>query len=179
MRRRVDRAAARAARSACGWPIRLTHEQVTYFQTTRLRDFAPDRFPIWIWHGAEEFYGFPVFGNLATKAAKEVCGDDVDLATWDRVPDAERVRRVGEFVEEILPGYGGPELFTRCCLYDLPPDRDFVVDRVPGHPQRPGLHRRRSRGQVRRGARTDPRRPLHRRRHRPADRRRSPPTARP
>ena len=38
-----------------------------------------------------------------------------------------------EFVEQIVPGYGGPELYTRCCLYDMPPDRDFVVDALPGH----------------------------------------------
>ncbi|MDT4948918.1 MAG: hypothetical protein QOJ37_1513 [Pseudonocardiales bacterium] len=116
------------------WPIRLTQEQVTYFATTHLRDFTPDRFPIWIWHGDEEFYGFPVYGEMATKAAKELCGPSVSLDEWSWEPDRERVRRVGEFVEGILPGYSGPELYTRCCLYDMPPDRDFVVDRLPGHP---------------------------------------------
>jgi monomeric sarcosine oxidase len=116
------------------WPIQLTHEQVTYLGTSRPQDFATDRFPIWIWHGDEEFYGFPVYGEQATKAAKELCEPGVDLATWDREPDAERVRRVQEFVEEILPGYGGPELYTRSCLYDMPPDRDFVIDTLPGHP---------------------------------------------
>ncbi len=116
------------------WPIRLTHEQVTYFATTKLRDFTPDRFPVWIWHGAEEFYGFPVHGEVATKAAQEVCGESVSLHAQSWEPDRARVRRVAEFVEEILPGYGGPELYTRCCLYDMPPDRDFVIDRLPGHP---------------------------------------------
>jgi glycine/D-amino acid oxidase-like deaminating enzyme len=116
------------------WPIELTHEQVTYLATPRPQDFAMDRFPIWIWHGDEEFYGFPVYGETATKAAKELCEPGVDLATWDRRPDRARVQRVQEFVEEILPGYGGPELYTRSCLYDMPPDRDFVVDGVPGHP---------------------------------------------
>lgn len=116
------------------WPIRLTQEQVTYFATTHLRDFTPDRFPIWIWHGDEEFYGFPVFGEVATKAAKELCGPSVTLDEWSWEPDRERIRRVAEFVEGILPGYAGPELYTRCCLYDMPPDRDFVIDRLPGHP---------------------------------------------
>lgn len=67
-------------------------------------------------------------------AAKELCGSDIDLDTWDRQPDQERVERVAEFVEGILPGYSGPHLYTRCCLYDMPPDRDFVLDRLPGHP---------------------------------------------
>ncbi len=117
------------------WPIRLTQEQVTYFATTHLREFAPDRFPIWIWHGDEEFYGFPVHGEVATKAAHELCGPAVTLDERSWEPDRERVRKVADFVEGILPGYGGPELYTRCCLYDMPPDRDFVIDRLPGHPR--------------------------------------------
>ncbi len=47
------------------WPIRLTQEQVTYYATPNLRAFAPERFPIWIWHGNEEYYGFPIHGEVA------------------------------------------------------------------------------------------------------------------
>jgi sarcosine oxidase len=119
------------------WPIRLTQEQVTYYATPNLADFAPDRFPIWLWHGDgdDEYYGFPVYGEVATKAAQDLGGPEarVEDAPW--TPDAARVRRVAEFAESILPGYTGPELYTRCCLYDMPPDRDFVVDFVPGQPR--------------------------------------------
>ncbi len=117
------------------WPIRLTQEQVTYYATPNLRAFAPDRFPIWIWHGDEEFYGFPVYGEVATKAAQDLGGPAVDVGPSSWEPDPERVRKVAEFVDEVLPGYGGPELYTRCCLYDMPPDRNFVIDHVPGHPR--------------------------------------------
>jgi monomeric sarcosine oxidase len=117
------------------WPIRLTHEQVTYFATPNLRDFAPGRFPIWIWHGEDEYYGFPVYGEVATKAAQERLGPAIELGerAWER--DPERVREVSDFVDAVLPGFGGRELYTRSCLYDMPPDRDFVVDLVPGHPR--------------------------------------------
>ncbi len=117
------------------WPIRLTQEQVTYYATPNLRAFAPERFPIWIWHGDEEYYGFPVHGEVATKAAQDLGGPavTVDSRSWE--PDVERVERVTRFAEDLLPGYTGPELYTRCCLYDMPPDRDFVIDRVPGHPR--------------------------------------------
>ncbi|MFN2562038.1 MAG: N-methyl-L-tryptophan oxidase [Jatrophihabitans sp.] len=116
------------------WPIRLTQEQVTYFSTAHPRRFTPERFPIWIWHGQEEYYGFPVYGEVATKAAQEICGESVGLDAQSWVPDRARIDRVSDFVESVLPGYSGPELYTRCCLYDMPPDRDFVVDRLPGHP---------------------------------------------
>jgi monomeric sarcosine oxidase len=119
------------------WPIRLTQEQVTYYATPNLAEFAPDRFPIWLWHGDgdDEYYGFPVYGEVATKAAQDLGGPEarVEDAPW--TPDAARVRRVAAFAESILPGYTGPELYTRCCLYDMPPDRDFVVDFVPGQPR--------------------------------------------
>jgi glycine/D-amino acid oxidase-like deaminating enzyme len=26
-------------------------------------------------------------------------------------------------------------LRTRACVYDMPPDRDFILDQVPGHPR--------------------------------------------
>jgi monomeric sarcosine oxidase len=114
------------------WPIRLTQEQVTYYATPHLREFAPDRFPIWIWHGDAEYYGFPVFGEVATKAARDLGGPDAGLDRSSWVPDATRVREVTAFLDRVLPGYAGPELYTRCCLYDMPPDRDFVVDMLPG-----------------------------------------------
>jgi glycine/D-amino acid oxidase-like deaminating enzyme len=116
------------------WPIRLTHEQVTYFQTPNLAAFAPSRFPVWVWHGdgEDEYYGFPVYGEVATKAAQDLGGRETSLDAWPAPPDAERVARVARFCEEILPGYTGPELRTRSCLYDMPPDRDFVVDLLPG-----------------------------------------------
>ena len=119
------------------WRIRLTQEQVTYFATPNLRAFAPDRFPIWIWHGEgdEEYYGFPVYGEVATKAAQDLGGPEVGLEATAWEPDPARVERVRRFLDEVLPGYAGPELYTRCCLYDMPPDRDFVIDRLPGEPR--------------------------------------------
>jgi monomeric sarcosine oxidase len=117
-------------------PIRLIRQQVTYFQTTQLARFAPDRFPIWLWHGEHEYYGFPVFGEVATKGAREnLDGPQIDMGTWDRVPDAEQVEDVARFCESILPGFTGPVLRTRACVYDMPPDRDFILDQVPGHPR--------------------------------------------
>jgi sarcosine oxidase len=36
------------------------------------------------------------------------------------------------FLERYLPGAVGPELYTRVCCYDFPPDRDFIADYLPG-----------------------------------------------
>ena len=113
-------------------PITLSQEQVTYFATPNLRDFAPSRFPVWIWHGTPLVYGFPVYGEVATKAAIDFGGRLVDLDAREWPPDEDRIRRVEAFLAERLPGALGPRLRTRTCLYDMPPDRDFLLDRLPG-----------------------------------------------
>ena len=72
------------------FPLTVTQEQVTYWATPHLREFAPDRFPIWIWHGGASgyFYGFPVYGEVATKAGEDVGGDVVtgDTRTFEPNP---------------------------------------------------------------------------------------------
>ena len=36
-------------------------------------------------------------------------------------------------MQEHLPGGFGPYIRQRTCLYTMTPDRDFVIDLVPGH----------------------------------------------
>lgn len=114
-------------------PLTVTEEQVTYFATPRLREFMPDRFPIWISHGDESFYGFPVYGEVATKAGLDIGGDEVtvDSRRWE--PNPRPFDKLVNYLESSIPGFLGPVLFTRTCLYTMPPDRNFVIDRVPNH----------------------------------------------
>ncbi|SDU73553.1 N-methyl-L-tryptophan oxidase [Jiangella alkaliphila] len=117
------------------WPITLSQEQVSYFATPNLRDFAPDRFPMWIWHGEAFFYGFPVYGEVAVKAARDLSGRFVTQETRSDVPDPAATEEVAAFLRDRLPGAAGPELVSKTCVYDLPPDREFILDHVPGHPR--------------------------------------------
>jgi sarcosine oxidase len=116
-------------------PLTVTQEQVTYYGTPNLYDFAPDRFPVFMWHGAHNFYGFPVYGEVATKLGQHMGGHEVTASTRDFVPDPVRQERQREFLADHLPGFLGPELYTKTCLYTIPPDQNFVLDTVPGHPQ--------------------------------------------
>jgi sarcosine oxidase len=118
-------------------PLTVTQEQVTYFQTPYLREFAPERFPIWIWHGGARdcFYGFPVYGEVATKAGQDVGGDVVTAETRTFEPNPRAAADLRRFMERYIPRSLGPELYTKTCLYTLTPDRDFVIDRLPEHPQ--------------------------------------------
>lgn len=117
------------------WPITVTQEQITYFATPHLREFAPDRFPVWIWRAAEEFYGFPVYGEVATKAGQDTGGDEVTAETRTFEPNPRAHERLIRFLETYIPRFLGPELYTKTCLYTMPPDRHFVIDSAPSFPQ--------------------------------------------
>jgi sarcosine oxidase len=119
------------------YPLTITQEQVTYWATPYLRDFAPERFPIWIWHGGtgSYFYGFPVYGEVATKAGEDVGGQVVtpDSRTFER--DERAHGNLTGFLERYIPGFLGPVLYTKTCLYTMTPDRNFVIERLPEEPR--------------------------------------------
>lgn len=114
-------------------PLTVTQEQVTYFATPHLADFAPERFPIWIWMDEPCFYGFPVYGEPATKAAQDVGGEEVTAETRSFEPNPANARRVESFLQKYIPTALGPVLYTKTCLYTMPPDRDFVIDTIPDY----------------------------------------------
>jgi sarcosine oxidase len=114
-------------------PINLTvtQEQVTYYASREVEAFSPERFPVWIWMGEPSFYGFPAFGEAGAKIGCDVGGPEVtaDTRTFEPVYSG----LLDAFMRERLPGGFGPYLRQKSCLYAMPPDRDFVVDLVPGH----------------------------------------------
>jgi sarcosine oxidase len=119
-----------------GWdlPLTITQEQVTYFAPTRLEDFAPGRFPVWIWMDDPSFYGVPVYGERGVKVGQDVGGARVtaDERTFD--VDEAALERVTSFLERCIPSARGSILYTKPCLYTMPPDRDLIVGRLPDYP---------------------------------------------
>ncbi len=114
-------------------PLRVMQEQVTYFAPDRPSDFAPGRFPVWIWQDELCFYGFPTYGEPTVKAARDVSELPTDPDARTFVPDPGRLAELQAFMAATVPG-SGPALRTVTCQYTLTPDRDFVLDVVPGHP---------------------------------------------
>jgi sarcosine oxidase len=116
-------------------PLTVLQEQVTYYSIPHLAEFAPSRFPVFMWHGGHNFYGFPVYGEVATKLGQHMGGHETTAEGRTFVPDEARRTRYAEFVDRHLPRFGGPELYTKTCLYTVPPDQNFVLDTLPEHPQ--------------------------------------------
>jgi sarcosine oxidase len=116
-------------------PLEVTKEQVMYFRAPDLRRFAFSSFPIWIWMDDPSFYGFPVFGESdAVKITQDTGGKAVDPNTRGFEEDPDITARVTGFLERYLPSALGPVQRLKTCLYALTPDRDFIIDTLPEHP---------------------------------------------
>ena len=113
-------------------PLEVTLEQVVYMEAGEPALFHPSRFPIWIWMDEPSFYGFPIFGEPAVKIAWDRCEIVTDPENRSFEPRDDVIEAVREFAAKHLPGAVGPVRLAKTCLYTLTPDRDFVVDRVPG-----------------------------------------------
>jgi monomeric sarcosine oxidase len=137
-RRLIIAAGAWSNRALAGFgielPLTITQEQVTYFASPHLADFQPDRFPIWIWMDDPCFYGFPVFGEAGPKVGQDAGGPEVTAETRSFEVDQPAFQRVREFLRQYIPTALGPVIYTKSCLYTLTPDRDFVIDAIPEHP---------------------------------------------
>ncbi|MEP9365362.1 FAD-dependent oxidoreductase [Nocardioides sp. CN2-186] len=114
-------------------PLTVTLEQATYFAPEEPDDFAPERMPLWIWMDEPSFYGFPCYGEATIKAAQDCGGPEVDPDARGTDPSEQMLGLLAGHVGQMLPG-SGPVVRSLRCQYTLTPDRDFVMDRVPGHP---------------------------------------------
>lgn len=114
--------------------LTITQEQVTYYRTSHAADFMPDRFPVWIWMDEPSFYGFPSFGEPGPKMAQDVGGRRVTPDTRTFETDVATLARTEAFLAKYIPTMLGERLYTKTCLYDLPPDRNFVLGSLPQQP---------------------------------------------
>ncbi len=113
--------------------LAVTREQVLYLEPQDAAAFAPERFPVWIWMQEPCYYGFPVFGEPAVKVAQDGGGAETTADGRSFEPDGANRARLVEFMRATFPRSVGRERLVKTCLYTLPPDRDVVLDRLPGH----------------------------------------------
>ncbi len=79
-------------------------------------------------------YGFPVYGEAAVKIARDMRGRFISSSERTFLPDDTEPLVLRDFLREHLPSAAGPLLMSKTCVYDMPADREFVLDTVPGHP---------------------------------------------
>jgi len=119
-------------------PIRLTRQYLLYFANLQASSFALHKFPAFL---ADNLYGFPLHNTCAPngpcwlKATSHDFGVPVDP---DAAPvvDTEAIASIVERLCKLLPALQQAELIrVEACMYDVSPDEDFILDRLPYDPR--------------------------------------------
>jgi sarcosine oxidase len=110
-----------------------TRQEVFYFGVPPGDDrFQSPAMPVWV-DFAEEIYGIPDFKGRGFKVAPDRHGPLVDPDSLERVPSAETMARVHEFVGRRFPALkDAPIVASEVCQYENTSNGDFLIDRHPG-----------------------------------------------
>jgi sarcosine oxidase len=115
-------------------PLRVTRQVMAWFQPHDLAPFAAGHFPVFLLespHGVH--YGFPPFANGTIKVAKHHHADEtVDPDRFDRAVSAADEALIRAALADHIPAANGALAAAQTCLYTVTPDRDFLIDRLPG-----------------------------------------------
>jgi sarcosine oxidase len=117
-------------------PVQAERVPLFWLEPTEPDEFAPDRFPIYLWEMApgDLFYGFPHVEWPGVKVACHHSGQFCDPDEVDRTVTEADELRLRRAIETRIPGLNGPVVSSLVCLYENSPDGHFLIDRVPEHP---------------------------------------------
>lgn len=120
-----------------GVPLAVMRQTLLWFDVgSRAAEFRRDRFPIFIADvPGGPFYGLPAIDPFGLKVARHYGAPELpspDGINWD-VTDAD-VAAMRPLLDQYIPGLG-PLTKGQVCMYTVTPDRHFVIDVHPHHPQ--------------------------------------------
>ncbi|MEO8971742.1 MAG: FAD-dependent oxidoreductase, partial [Ktedonobacteraceae bacterium] len=117
-------------------PIQMTRQYLLYFADLPLPLFGVNAFPAFI---TDDLYGFPVHqmhnGQYWLKAASHTFGPSIDPDDTGR-PDERSIAHTARQLRTLIPALQQARLVhVDSCMYDVSPDEDFILDRLPGDPR--------------------------------------------
>lgn len=115
-------------------PVRLTRQYLLFFAGLPTSTYSTGAFPAFL---ADDLYGFPIHEdcNGWVKASSHSFGKTVSS---DEVspPDEHVIAQITGRLRDLLPALSNAQLARiDSCKYDVTPDEDFILDRVPGDPR--------------------------------------------
>ncbi|RLT58329.1 MAG: N-methyl-L-tryptophan oxidase [Chloroflexi bacterium] len=119
-----------------GLPLQAVRQYVVHFEPQAPERFSPPGFPAFIWDVAEgEVYGIPYLPGSGFKVGGHDPGEPCTPETARRTVTVEEIENVRSIFERCLPGCATTMSMAATCLYTVTPDRHFIIDRHPAHPQ--------------------------------------------
>jgi sarcosine oxidase len=117
-------------------PVRVTRQVLAWFDPADPSRFASERFPVFFLQNQDGyFYGFPADAEGVKVAKHHHLDETADPEQVNRVVSAADEAVIRSAVKAHLPDADGPLRAARTCLYTMASDGDFIIDRLPGHPQ--------------------------------------------
>lgn len=115
-------------------PIRITRQYLLYFSGLPFSDYGTGAFPSFM---AGDMYGFPIHQgcNGWVKATSHAFGAPTDP---DNItpPDDQAIATISKQIRELLPALNNASIArVDSCMYDVSPDEDFILDRLPSDPR--------------------------------------------
>lgn len=110
---------------------------LAWFAPSERAPFHPSAFPVFnVLVDEGRFYGLPEFGVPGFKVGRyhhfEEQGDPDELDFTAHREDEELLR---DFTRRHFPGADGPTMALQACMFTNAPDRHFIIDLHPEHPQ--------------------------------------------
>jgi sarcosine oxidase len=118
-------------------PLTLMRQVVFWFGTMNDDSLQRDRFPIYIADTPEgAFYGLPTLNADGLKTARHYGAPELrEPSEIERTVSADDEETVRCFLRTHVPSADGPVRRASVCIYTLTPDRHFLIDVHPEHPQ--------------------------------------------
>lgn len=120
-----------------GVPLAVMRQTLLWFDAgNRAAEFRRGKFPVFIADTpGQQFYGLPAIDRYGLKVARHYAAPELpnpDGVDWDvAAADVAAMRPV---LDQYIPGLG-PFTKGQVCMYTVTPDRHFVIDVHPRHPQ--------------------------------------------
>lgn len=110
---------------------------LTWMQPKKPELFGLGTLPVWVIEDDEGvYYGFPTYGIPGFKFGRmNHLEQTIDPDNMDREAHAEDDKLLRDFAEQYFPQACGPTLSLRACIFTNTPDKTFIVDKHPDHPQ--------------------------------------------
>jgi len=115
-------------------PVSMTRQYLLYFSGLPVSAYGTGAFPSFI---AGDIYGFPIHQgcNGWVKATSHAFGapTDPDNVTSQ---DDQAITTISKQIRELLPALNDAQIaHVDSCMYDVSPDEDFILDRLPSDPR--------------------------------------------
>jgi sarcosine oxidase len=109
-----------------------------WFDSVNPRDYAPERFPIFIWHwgsaDTDVFYGFPDVGGGVKVATEQIILHTTPQTVVREIDPSESESMFNVHISGRLRGMRPSAVKAATCLYTNLPDANFLIDRLPDCP---------------------------------------------